>query len=103
MDEAYFLYRNPATYQNFFRIEFCPLKHLFFFWKILRCLHKKKFFLKIFHASKLLTAFVDASLEGWGGVVVEQSGALTVAGDVGGKKKDFTLIFSKQRLLLIPC
>eukprot|EP01060_Flectonema_neradi_P031318 TRINITY_DN4721_c0_g1_i1.p1 TRINITY_DN4721_c0_g1~~TRINITY_DN4721_c0_g1_i1.p1 ORF type:complete len:313 (+),score=21.62 TRINITY_DN4721_c0_g1_i1:228-1166(+) len=37
--------------------------------------------------SSRLTLFVDASLEGWGGVIVEESGVLTVIGDKWRREK----------------
>ena len=52
---------------------------------------------KILHASKLLTVFVDASLEGWGGVVV---GALTVVGDIWRQEKGLHINILEAKALL---
>ena len=55
---------------------------------------------KVSSKMRMLTVFVDASLEGWGGVIVEPSGELTVVGDVWKKEKGLHINVLEAKALL---
>ena len=56
--------------------------------------------IKVSSKMRILTVFVDASLEGWGGVIVEPSGELTVVGDVWKKEKGLHINVLEAKVLL---
>ena len=57
-------------------------------------------FEKAVRMAEVDATFVDASLEGWGGVVVEQSGALTVVGDIWRQEKGLHINILEAKALL---